>query len=164
MAPLVALLSVAWLAAVVAAPLLPTSIAAFIYAIGSLVCHQLPDRSFHLGAFQLAVCARCVGIYAGGAFGAVTGAVAWALPSEPRRPAFTPIAARWMVAIGALPTAISVLAERAGVWQTANADRAAAGFPLGLTAALVVMSALATLHYKRCVPRRPTVPNPPSSI
>src|SRR5690349_6962040 len=152
MAPLVALLAVAWLAGVVAAPVLPTSIAAFIYAIGSLVCHQLPDRSFHLGAFQLAVCARCVGIYAGGALGAVAGALAWPPPAGRERPAFTTKTARRVVAIGACPTAISVLAERAGVWHTTNAERAASGFPLGMTAALVVMSVLATLHYKRCVP------------
>src|SRR5262245_19064114 len=37
------------------------------YAIGSLVCHQRPERSFHLFGTQMPVCARCVGIYAGAA-------------------------------------------------------------------------------------------------
>ena len=38
-----------------------------VYAIGSLICHQLPERSFHLWGAQLPVCARCTGIYAGAA-------------------------------------------------------------------------------------------------
>src|SRR6185295_1848536 len=36
-----------------------------VYAVGSVICHQLPERSFHLWAAQLPVCARCTGIYAG---------------------------------------------------------------------------------------------------
>src|SRR5258708_21326855 len=42
------------------------------YGIGSLVCHQLPERSYHLWTAQMPVCARCAGIY----FGAVAGAIA----------------------------------------------------------------------------------------
>jgi len=34
-------------------------------------------------------------------------------------------------------------------------------FGLVMAGALVVVSALATLHYDECVPRRPTVPKPP---
>ena len=33
--------------------------------IGSVVCHQMAERSFILGGKQLPVCARCTGIYAG---------------------------------------------------------------------------------------------------
>ena len=36
-----------------------------MYGIGAFICHQLPERSFHLGGFQIPVCARCLGIYAG---------------------------------------------------------------------------------------------------
>jgi hypothetical protein len=36
-----------------------------IYAAGSMICHQRPERSFHLFGVQMAVCARCVGAYAG---------------------------------------------------------------------------------------------------
>jgi hypothetical protein len=38
-----------------------------VYGIGSVVCHQLSVRSFHLFAVQMPVCARCTGIYAGAA-------------------------------------------------------------------------------------------------
>jgi uncharacterized membrane protein len=40
-------------------------------AIGYAVCHRIPERSFHIGNFQLPLCARCSGMY----LGAVTGLV-----------------------------------------------------------------------------------------
>ncbi|PWT85073.1 MAG: hypothetical protein C5B57_03695, partial [Blastocatellia bacterium] len=42
-----------------------------VYAVSGLLCHQRPERSFHLLAVQLPVCARCVGIYAGAAMAAL---------------------------------------------------------------------------------------------
>src|SRR5260221_6078532 len=47
------------------------------YAIGHLICHQLPTRSFHLWGAVLPVCARCTGIYAGAA---VASAAVWVRP------------------------------------------------------------------------------------
>ncbi len=40
-------------------------------AIGYAVCHRISERSFHIGSFQLPLCARCSGMY----LGAVTGLV-----------------------------------------------------------------------------------------
>ncbi len=40
-------------------------------AIGYAVCHRIPERSFHIGNFQLPLCSRCSGMY----LGAVTGLV-----------------------------------------------------------------------------------------
>ena len=56
---------VAWVALLVAAPLLPAAPAALIYVLGSRICHQISERSFHVDGAQLPVCARCLGIYAG---------------------------------------------------------------------------------------------------
>jgi uncharacterized membrane protein len=164
MAPFIALLATAWLVWLLAAPFLPTPVSALAYAMGSLVCHQLPERSFHIGAFQLPVCARCLGIYAGAALGAVSGAVPWPGRGPVRAGRLMGNAARWTVGLAALPTAASVVLETTGVWRTTNEVRAAAGLPLGLGVALVVMSVLATLHYNGCVPRRPPAPSPPPHI
>ena len=65
--------STAWLAAIPLAAFAASRPAAAsryafalgVYAIGHVVCHQLPARSFHLWGAQLPVCARCTGIYAG---------------------------------------------------------------------------------------------------
>jgi uncharacterized membrane protein len=37
------------------------------YQLGSLLCHQQPERSFSLSSVPLPVCARCTGIYTGAA-------------------------------------------------------------------------------------------------
>ena len=36
-----------------------------VMAAFSSVCHQIPERSFHIAETSLAVCHRCTGIYAG---------------------------------------------------------------------------------------------------
>lgn len=65
-----------WLAAIISAPLVAEAsgaAAAPIYAAFSWVCHQRPQRTWSLGAYPLAVCVRCLGLYAGALAGAVAG-------------------------------------------------------------------------------------------
>src|SRR5437867_5206015 len=45
-------------------------VAVAVYGAGSIICHQLPGRTFHVGSAQMPVCARCTGIYAGAAMAA----------------------------------------------------------------------------------------------
>jgi hypothetical protein len=45
-----------------------------VYGTGSVVCHQLPERSFHVWGAQMPVCARCAGIYLGAAIAALVAA------------------------------------------------------------------------------------------
>ena len=157
-APIIALAAVAWLALLVTSPFGPTSLAALTYGVGSFICHQIPERSFHLGAFQLPVCARCLGIYAGFALTASVHEVTSAARlSRPRM--LTSSSARWVFVVGALPTAMTLVLEWTGVWLGSNVVRAFAGFALGTGIALVVMSVVATLHYSACEPRRPTGPS-----
>lgn len=57
-----------WVGAIVAAPLAEArGIAAggFIYEAFHTICHQQPERSFHLAGEPLAVCHRCTGLYLG---------------------------------------------------------------------------------------------------
>ena len=153
------LVTTGWVALLVAAPVLPASVGVVIYAIGSLICHQLPERSFHLAGAQLPVCARCLGIYVGLSSGA---AVTWMRASAER--STFPAGARSVrrfAALAAAPTAVTVALESIGAWQPANLTRAVAGLPLGFFIGLVVANALATLHYDGCAPRRPTVPRLP---
>lgn len=65
----------AWLAAIFAAPWLRAQgaqrAARFVYGIFSPVCHQIADRCLTWQGYPLAVCGRCLGIYAGFALGLV---------------------------------------------------------------------------------------------
>ena len=44
-------------------------------AIGYAVCHRIGERSFHIGSYQLPLCARCSGMYLGAVSGLVFQAI-----------------------------------------------------------------------------------------
>jgi uncharacterized membrane protein len=158
------LLSAGWVALLIATPLMPAWAGAVAYGLGSFICHQLPERSFHLAGFQLPVCARCLGIYIGVSSGV---AYAWTRRrsnrARRRRHHRTQASSevRWLAVVAAAPTVLTVALETAGAWYPSNSTRALAGLPLGILVGLVVMNALATINYDECVPLRPTVPKPP---
>jgi uncharacterized membrane protein len=143
--------AVLWLGAIVAGPFLPTPLSALVYAIGSLICHQRPERSFDLAGLQLPVCARCLGIYMGAAIGVLF---------APRlRHVGWPRAA---MVLSIAPALLSLLIEWSGIARPGNVVRAATGLVAGAVIAAVL---LATLHYERCAPPRPIAPNrPPTPI
>ena len=152
-APAVALTSVAWVALLVAAPFLWAPLAAVLYAAGALLCHQIPERSFYVAGFQLPVCARCLGLYAGAAFGGVAAVATLSrrvLGSDPHTRRH-----RGLTLLAALPTIATVVIEWGIGWPVSNVTRAAAAVPLAGVVAFVVVRAVATLHYDECAPRRP---------
>jgi uncharacterized membrane protein len=107
------------------------------YAAGSVVCHQLPERSFFLGDRQFPVCARCTGLYAS-AGAAVLGW--WALKilrGWRPQPVPPPLALR-LVAIASVPTLVSLALGAAGFWDGSNLTRAMFAVPLGAAAGAVV--------------------------
>jgi uncharacterized membrane protein len=104
-----------------------------IYAIGGAVCHQLEPRSFHVWGRQMPVCARCTGIYAGAALGAILAA------ARPRALRQSP---RSMAAVGTAPIAVSVLVEWTTGVATSNGLRCATGVVAGLAVAWVLVAGL----------------------
>lgn len=148
-----------WVILVMAAPVLHPGLAAFLYAVSSLVCHQLPERSFYWEGAQFAVCARCVGIYGGAAAGSVLAASAGAGRLIRLGPWIRPL-----LIAGAAPTAATVVAEWIGMWDPSHAMRLATGIPLGWSgmATLCVATAMTTLHYNgwphRSLDRPPASP------
>jgi uncharacterized membrane protein len=154
----------AWVALLLVAPVSPTAVATPIYLFGSFICHQLTDRSFHVDGVQLPVCARCVGIYAGGAVGALASFVGRPFTGRLAGGAGPPSDRtfdRVLLLAAALPTAITLVLEWAGLWQPGNVTRAAAGLVLGAGVALLVMRAI---HYERWQRRRRFVPPPSTPI
>ncbi|MFM8532910.1 MAG: DUF2085 domain-containing protein [Acidimicrobiia bacterium] len=115
---------------------------AIIFAIGGVVCHQLPERSFFIGTHQLPVCARCTGLYAS----AVAGFVTWCLLKLVRRGGgieVSPRSALVVLAVAAVPTVLSVAGGVSGVADGTNVGRALLAIPLGATAGAIV-AAVAT--------------------
>ena len=119
------------------------------YTVGSVICHQLPERSFHLWAARMPVCARCTGIY----FGAAATAIVTAFRT-------TKVVRRYCAAVmqgfgdsgvaeGVSPAKIALIiavmpsiTTLAYEWTTgqtpSNWIRAAAGAPIGGVVALIV--------------------------
>jgi uncharacterized membrane protein len=163
--PVLALASLVWLTLLVVTPLAPAALATLMYSAGAVICHQIPERSFHLSGFQLPVCARCLGIYGGAALAASVYVLGRARGAVTRSPMLSARVARGVFLIGAIPTLATVAVEWAGVWRGTNMIRALAGIVLGIGGAVVVMTALATLHYNGCQRRRPIGPSrmPPLS-
>jgi uncharacterized membrane protein len=114
-----------WIAAVVFSP-------AIAFPIGHFICHQRPDRSFFLHGHQLAVCARCTGLYVGAAL-AVPFAIGLAVPLPGSR-------ARWLLSLAAIPTALTWSLEVARVLPFSNLSRFVAALPLGFAAVWLVFS------------------------
>lgn len=134
-------------------PLLPVSLGVVAYAVGGVVCHQISGRSFHVDGRQLAVCARCTGIYLGAAIALVWQALADDASSGRRHPSTDVGRARLWLFIGAVPTLGTVMLEAAGLLETSNIERAIAGLPLGASVAFVV-GVSATVNYQQWRQRR----------
>lgn len=113
---------------------LSRSLAAGVYWLGGAVCHQHPERSFSAGAVVMPVCARCTGLYAGGALGAMVIPFAARGRATPRRTLRTALLA------SAVPAAVSILFE----WTTGQMPgawiRALTGLPIGVAVTWVVQS------------------------
>jgi uncharacterized membrane protein len=132
--------AVLWVALLVASPLAASSgrlpgVTFAVYRAGSIVCHQRPERSFHLAGVQLPVCARCLGLYLSGAVGLLAAWVgarrAWPAPTV-----------RLVLGVAALPMVVTVALEWVGLIHTTNLRRMLTGVPLGLAAGFVIVSAL----------------------
>jgi len=110
---------------------------AVTFPLGQFICHQKPERSFFLSGLQMAVCARCTGLYVGAAL-AMPIALGFAAPMKTTR-------ARWIVVLAALPTAITWSLEFAGLTGFSNMARFITALPLGFAAAWLIVGVLGEL-------------------
>jgi Predicted membrane protein (DUF2085) len=139
---LLAAIAVSWVALVLAAPLALahgyTFLPAIVYQAAGLICHQRPERSFHLAGIQLPVCARCFGLYASGAAGSLAACLAGVsvMGGSP------PGAAATALGAAALPTALTLAFEWGGLWHPGAVTRAIAAVPLGAVAGWLVVRVL----------------------
>lgn len=142
-AVLVAIAALAWAGALVAAPIAAaaddggpfTGAAALAYRAGSVICHQQGARSLQLGGVRMPVCARCAGLYAGGALGALA-ALAWVVASAASLRLPLGRARAVAVACG-LPTLAVWAGEHLAGLPVPAIARAALAVPLGAAVAVI---------------------------
>jgi uncharacterized membrane protein len=120
-----------------------TGLGALPYVVGAFICHQRPERSFHLAGAQLPVCARCTGLYLGAALGLLT----WGLLARRLRGPWSRVSALTMLTLAGLPTASTVATAWLGLADPSNPWRAALALPLGAIAGGVA-GAVLTDHLK----------------
>ena len=151
--------ALSWAALLVAAPFLASrahasalasALIVAVYGIGSLICHQLPERSYHLWAAQMPVCARCTGIYLGAVLGAVgarslqaLGVRAFQASESGGRSAenLPPGRPRVLLLLAVTPSLATLAYEWTTGQMPSNAVRAGAGIPIGLVVAWLVVAA-----------------------
>ena len=104
-----------------------------VYKLFSGACHQIPERSFYLWGFPLAVCARCAGLYAG----AAAGLLAYPLVRRPLARTDAPPRA-WLL-LAALPTAVDLLLGLTGLWENTHLSRFLTALLAGAAAAFYVV-------------------------
>lgn len=110
------------------------------------VCHQLPERSYALGAGPLALCHRCTGLLAGlvvsllvapFVLGSARGAGRRLLGRVPRRHR-----ALTALALAALPTSVDWALGASGLLDTHPVSRTATALLLGVVAGLLIADGL----------------------
>jgi uncharacterized membrane protein len=124
---LLLLWSAAILAAIAVAPLAASAARPegwFLYEAFRPLCHQDPQRSWHLQGFPWAVCARCLGVYSGLLLAAVFGL---RLPAKALAVALGLLGASWV-------------AEFTGLGAPSGGIRFGTGLLLGCGIAAVVLS------------------------
>lgn len=140
-----ATVTIAILAAIIAAPLLQSSghwaVASQIYRTFSFLCHQIPERSFHIAGQQFAVCSRCTGLYTGFTMAILTYPLFRSL-----RKTETPSLV-WLFA-SAVPLAVDFSLTYFGVWENTHFTRFTTGALFGTVAAIFILPGLIELSAK----------------
>lgn len=142
---LIALVAAAWVAVLLATPLWRQApsprlqLAGSVMQLGtSVLCHQQADRSFIVAGLPLPVCARCLGLYVGGALGLA----AWAW-RRPRAGATLRWSLQCAMALTAAPTVLSVGVVWLGGPDTSNDARLIMGVALGSATGVTLAAAAA---------------------
>ena len=148
--------TLAWLAAIVLAPVLKSrssGAAPFLYALFSPICHQIPGRSFFLRGFPLAVCGRCLGIYTG----FLAGLVMYPIVRGFRRIALPPMRLFLLVS---LPAGLDFLLGLSRLWESPNWLRFVTGFVWGVLLPFYFITGLSELVLWRAAGRAAPTPAP----
>jgi uncharacterized membrane protein len=112
-----------------------TSVSSPLYFFFSHLCHQIPDRSFHVLEHQFAVCSRCFGVY----FGLLMGLAIYPLWRSIED--IEPLPRLWLFA-SMVPIGVDWSLGMLDIWQNNHASRFITGLILGVGCATYIIPAL----------------------
>lgn len=128
-----------WTFAIVLAPIAKLNgigtISSPLYNFFSYACHQISERSFHIGHEQFAVCSRCFGVY----FGLLAGFAIY--PLWRNIDEIEPIQRFWLF-LSLIPIAIDWSLTIFGIWENNHASRFITGLILGVACATFIVPAI----------------------
>lgn len=144
-----------WAVAIVAAPLAKSAgvnaISDALYSLYSMICHRIPERSFHIAGEQFGVCSRCFGVY----FGLFAGFAIY--PLWRRIELTEPIARIWLF-LSMIPIGVDWSLTIFGIWENTQLSRFVTGTILGLACATYLVPAAVeivwNLTYRRIAEAR----------
>lgn len=135
-----------WVAAMLLAPFTAingvSNLSRPIYTFFSFVCHQMPERSFHIDGHAFAVCSRCFGVYLGLLAGIAVYPL-WRPIGE-----IEPLPRFWLF-LSLIPISIDWSLTMFGIWENTQASRFVTGLILGLACATFIVPALVEISRYR---------------
>ncbi|MBX3243294.1 MAG: DUF2085 domain-containing protein [Acidobacteria bacterium] len=148
----VVLITIAWAIATVLPAILPFisesfTGSSFFWFFGH-ICHQMPERSFHFGVHQFAVCSRCFGVYFGIA-AAILIYPLWRNVDE-----IEPLPRIWLF-LSIIPMGIDWSLGMLGIWENNHLSRFVTGLILGIGCATYIVPAVVEITLNYSTVRRP---------
>ena len=128
-----------WVSAIILAPAAQANgliaVSSPLYKFFGYLCHQLSDRSLHVGGEQFAVCSRCFGVYLGLLFGFAI------YPLWRRIDDIEPMPKVWLF-LSLIPISIDWLLTVFGIWENTHLSRFLTGLILGTACATFIVPSI----------------------
>lgn len=128
-----------WVSAILLAPIAKANTLATVssplYHFFSFICHQQPERSFHIAGEQFGVCSRCFGVY----FGLLLGFLLYPLLRNVGE--IEPLPRVWLF-LSLIPISIDWSLTVFGIWENTYVSRFVTGLILGFACAVFIVPAL----------------------
>ena len=154
--------ALAWCVTIVAPTFLGNSsfawLSEFIYRFFNPICHQLPERSFHLMGEKLAVCSRCSSIY----FAFLIGVIVYPFAVSSLR--FSTAPSRRVLLAALLPMIIDVGLDFLGIHDSSILTRTLTGVLFGITIPFFVVPSAIEGVQQIVAERHITIPQPSTNI
>ncbi|MGE3465620.1 MAG: DUF2085 domain-containing protein [Pyrinomonadaceae bacterium] len=128
-----------WVLLIVAAPVVKAggfaAVSTPLFSFFSFMCHQLPERSFHIAGEQFGVCSRCFGVY----FGLLLGVAVYPLWRNIEE--IEPLPRFWLF-LSLIPITIDWSLTVFDIWENTQLSRLITGLILGLACATFIVPAI----------------------